>query len=108
MNNMWMFAIVLLVVAIVPFALLGAIRLVAWAAPAQARWAIRLEREHFKAYWYLFGATYLFVGIVHFVKSTGEPVFGTAFTAMGVLSLVRAVRGRRESPATPDAGRRPV
>jgi len=108
MNNTWMFAIVLLVVAIVPFALLGAIRLVAWAAPANARWAMKLERDHYKAYWSIVGAMYLVTGIGYFVKPSGEPVFGTMFTAMGVLSLVRAVRGRREAPAPPDTGRRPA
>ena len=41
------------------------------------------------------GATYVVAGIAHFTLKNGEPVVGAAFTGMGLVSIVRGMRGRR-------------
>ena len=96
-----MFALTLVVVGVVPFALIGIIRFLSWAAPAQFRWAERLEREHHRAYWFVMAATYLFIGVGFFLISRPDRVLGVAFVAMGVVSTVKAARGRSDAPTTP-------
>jgi hypothetical protein len=89
-----MFVAVWIVVAAVPFVLLGTIRLVARTTPAYVRWAEQLERRHYKAYWVILGATYALIGIGHLALPKGEPVFGVIFVGMGLVSIVKGLRGR--------------
>jgi hypothetical protein len=97
-----MFVAVLLVAAIVPFALLGAVRFVARAAPTYCRWATDFERQHQTGYWMLMATMYLLLGVGYFVTKKSEPVFGGLFTAMGLASIVKAVRSRRSQRVARD------
>ena len=90
-----MFAGALVVVAAVPFVLIGAIRFIGWAAPAHLRWVAAIERRHCRAYWLAVGATYLAIGIAHVVREDGEPVVGAAFSGLALALVVRGLRGRR-------------
>jgi hypothetical protein len=94
MDDSWMFVGALLLVAIVPFALFGMVRFVAWAAPAHVRWAAGIERRFYRAYWLILGGTYVVVGILHLVHRKGEPVFGAAFVSLGLVAGWRGMRGR--------------
>lgn len=94
MNNSWMFVGALLVVAAVPFVMIGAIRFIAWAAPAHARWVAAIERRHYRAYWLAVGGTYLAFGVAHFVREDGEPIARAAFSGPGVVYVVQGLRGR--------------
>jgi hypothetical protein len=94
MNDLWLFFGAWLIVAIVPFALYGAIRIGAWAAPALFRWSERIERQFYRTYWLVSGGAYLLMGILHFTLKRGEPIFGVAFVAIGLASAWRGMRGR--------------
>jgi hypothetical protein len=98
MNNSWMFVGALLVVAAVPFVLIGAIRFVAWASPAHARWVAR----HYRAYWLAIGGMHLAVGVANFVLEGGEPFMGAAFSGLG---LVYVVQGLLRVPTADSLGR---
>lgn len=99
MNNSWMFAGALLVVAAVPFVLIGAIRFIGWFAPAHVRWVEAIERRYFNAYCVAFGAIYLAIGVAHFMREDGEPIFGAAFSGLSMAFFVRGLRGRHTRSA---------
>jgi len=94
MDHLWLFLGVLLVVAVVPFALYGLVLFGGWAIPAHFRWAAGIERRFYRHYWLFLAAMYLMTGILHLTRRRGEPAFGVAFLGLAVVSSWRAMRGR--------------
>ena len=97
MNDSWTFIAILIVIAILPFAVFGAVRLVAWVAPASARRLAAIEQRHHRAYWGVAALMYALIGILHFASANGEPVFGVVFLLVAVAATVKGTRKPRPS-----------
>jgi hypothetical protein len=92
MSGSRIFAVFVIVAAILPFALLAAVRLLARFAPASARGFAAIERRHHRAYWGGFALVYAAIGIGHLASSQGEPVFGALFLMMAGAAMIKGMR----------------
>jgi hypothetical protein len=95
MNDSWTFVAILIVVALLPFALLAAVRLAARVVPANAHWLAEIERRHHRSYWGVFALLYVVAGVGHFARGNGEPLFGALFLMMGVAAAIKGARKPR-------------
>jgi len=96
MSDSWTLIAILVAVAVVPFALLGVIRLTAWAMPAMARRVAEMERRHHRAYWTVMAIGYALMSIRHLTAGDGQRLFGLLFLVMVVAAAIKVARAPRQ------------
>jgi hypothetical protein len=100
-DKIWMFAGALLSAMLVPWVVFWVIRVVAWGVPRHFRWIgdldLRwlgdLERRRHTAYWISLAFAYSALGLGFLM--TGARYVGSAFIAIGLMAVVKGLRGAR-------------